>query len=100
MGDTASTFTFLLVKGLIADFLIHPLNYNVVLFCGYLLRSHVQQPTDIIASNLLAFSLSETAVMKGTEVPNSQYSSACDCTCVLTRIDHCLVTLSCLDRKT
>ena len=23
-------------------------------------------------------------------------SSACDCTCVLTRIDHCLVTLSCL----
>ena len=34
--------------------------------------------------------------MKGTEVPNPQCSSACDCTCVLTRIDHCLVTLSCL----
>ena len=37
--------------------------------------------------------------MKGTEVPNPQRSSACDCTCVLTRIDqidHCLVTLPCL----
>ena len=34
--------------------------------------------------------------MKGTEVPNPRPSSACDCTCVLTRIDHCLVTLSCL----
>ena len=34
--------------------------------------------------------------MKGTEVPNPRRSSACDCTCVLTRIDHCLVTLSCL----
>ena len=32
--------------------------------------------------------------MKGTEVPNPQRSSACDCTCVLTRIDHYLVTLS------
>ena len=29
--------------------------------------------------------------MKGTEVPNPRRSSACDCTCVLTRIDHCLV---------
>ena len=29
--------------------------------------------------------------MKGTEVPNPQRSSACDCTCVLTRIDHCLM---------
>ena len=29
--------------------------------------------------------------MKGTEVPNPRHSSACDCTCVLTRIDHCLV---------
>ena len=29
--------------------------------------------------------------MKGTEVPNPRCSSACDCTCVLTRIDHCLV---------
>ena len=29
-------------------------------------------------------------------MPNPQRSSACDCTCVLTRIDHCLVTLSCL----
>ena len=27
--------------------------------------------------------------MKGTEVPNPRHSSACDCTCVLTRIDHC-----------
>ena len=34
--------------------------------------------------------------MKGTEVPNPWRSSACDCTCVLTRIDRCLVTLSCL----
>ena len=34
--------------------------------------------------------------MKGTKVPNPRRSSACDCTCVLTRIDHCLVTLSCL----
>ena len=32
-----------------------------------------------------------TSIMKGTEVPNPQRSSACDCTCVLTRIDHCLV---------
>ena len=32
--------------------------------------------------------------MKGTEVPNPRRSSACDSTCVLTRIDHCLVTLS------
>ena len=31
--------------------------------------------------------------MKGT---NPWRSSACECTCVLTRIDHCLVTLSCL----
>ena len=31
--------------------------------------------------------------MKGTEVPNPRRSNACDCTCVLTRIDHCLVTL-------
>ena len=29
--------------------------------------------------------------MKGTEVPNPRHSSACDCTCVLTRIDHCPV---------
>ena len=34
--------------------------------------------------------------MKSTEVPNSRRSSACDCTCALTRIDHCLLTLSCL----
>ena len=34
--------------------------------------------------------------MKGTEVPNPRHSSACDCTCVLARIDHCLMTLSCL----
>ena len=34
--------------------------------------------------------------MKGTEVLNPRHSSACDCTCVLTKIDHCLVTLSCL----
>ena len=35
--------------------------------------------------------------MKGTEVPNPQRNGACDCTCVLTRrIDHCLMTLSCL----
>ena len=34
--------------------------------------------------------------MKGTEVPSPRHSSACDCSCVLTRIDHCLVTLSCL----
>jgi len=27
--------------------------------------------------------------MKGTEVPSPRHSSACDCTCVLTRIDHC-----------
>ena len=31
---------------------------------------------------------------KGTEVPNPRRSSACDCTCVLTRIDHCLVNNS------
>ena len=37
-----------------------------------------------------------TFTMKGTIVPNPRRSSACDCTCVLTRIDHCLVTLSCL----
>ena len=30
-------------------------------------------------------------LMKGTEVPNPRRSSACDCTCVLTRIDHCLM---------
>ena len=29
--------------------------------------------------------------MKGTEVPNPQRSSACDSTCVSTRIDHYLV---------
>ena len=29
-------------------------------------------------------------------MPNPQRSSACDCTCVLTRIDHCFVTLSSL----
>ena len=40
--------------------------------------------------------LSLTIEMKGTEVPNPRRSSACDCTCVLTRIDHRLVTLSCL----
>ena len=38
----------------------------------------------------------ETVGMKGTEVPNPRRSSACDCTCVLTRIDHCLVSLLCL----
>ena len=27
---------------------------------------------------------------------NPRRSSACDCTCVLTRIDHCFVTFSCL----
>ena len=32
--------------------------------------------------------------MKGTEVPNPRRSSACDCTCVLTRTDHCLVNNS------
>ena len=32
--------------------------------------------------------------MKDTEVPNTRRSSACDCTCVLTRNNHCLVTLS------
>ena len=32
--------------------------------------------------------------MKGTEVPNPQCSSACDCTCVLTGINHCLVNNS------
>ena len=32
--------------------------------------------------------------MKGTEVPNPRRSSACACTCVLTRIDHCLVNNS------
>ena len=37
-----------------------------------------------------------TNVMKGTEVPNPRRNSACDCTCVLTRIDHCLMTFSCL----
>ena len=31
--------------------------------------------------------------MKGTEVPNSRRSSACDCICVLTRIDHCTFCL-------
>ena len=29
-------------------------------------------------------------------MPNPRCSSACGCTCVLIRIDHCLVTLSCL----
>ena len=28
-------------------------------------------------------------LMKGTEVPNPWRRSACDCTCVLTRTDHC-----------
>ena len=37
-----------------------------------------------------------TIIIKGTEVPNPWHSSACDCTCVLTGIDHCLVTFSCL----
>ena len=32
--------------------------------------------------------------MKGTEVPNPRRSSVCDCTCVLTRIDHCLMNNS------
>ena len=32
--------------------------------------------------------------MKGTEVPNPRCSSACDCTCMLTRMDHCLVNNS------
>ena len=31
--------------------------------------------------------------MKGTEVPNPRRSSGCDCTYVLTRINHCLITL-------
>ena len=35
-----------------------------------------------------------TYIMKGTEVPNPRRSSACDCTCVLTRIDHCLMNNS------
>ena len=35
-----------------------------------------------------------TKLMKGTEVPNPRRSSACDCSCVLTRIDHCLVNNS------
>ena len=34
--------------------------------------------------------------MKGTEVPNPWHSSASDCTCVLTGINHSPVTLSCL----
>ena len=34
--------------------------------------------------------------MKGTEVPNPWRSGACEFTCVLTRIDHRVVTLSCL----
>ena len=34
--------------------------------------------------------------MKGTKVPIPRRSNACDCTHVLPRIDHCLVTLSCL----
>ena len=38
----------------------------------------------------------EPRKIKGTEVPNPWRSSTCDCTCVLTRIDHCLMTLSCL----
>ena len=29
-------------------------------------------------------------------MPNPRRSNACVCTCVLTRIDHCLVILSCL----
>ena len=41
-------------------------------------------------SNLLEMPL----LMKGTEVPNPRCSSVCDCTCVLTRIDHCLVNNS------
>ena len=35
-------------------------------------------------------------IKKGIEVPNRWHSSACDCTCELTRINYCLVTLSCL----
>ena len=32
--------------------------------------------------------------MKGTELPNPRHSSACDCSCVLTRINHCLINNS------
>ena len=39
--------------------------------------------------SLLSFAVFKTAIatktMKGTEVPNPRRSSACDCTCVLTR---------------
>ena len=41
-----------------------------------------------------AHALMSATTMKGTEVPNPRRSSACDCTCVLTRIDHCLVNNS------
>ena len=46
-------------------------------YCGHHTCSHAWQ----LWSN--------TKIMKGTEVPNPRRSSACDCTCVLTRTDHC-----------
>ena len=55
------------------------------------LQNHIHE---LIA--LSSVNLTGKIEMKGTEVPNPRRSSACDCTCVLTRIDHCLVTLSCL----
>ena len=45
-------------------------------------------------TGLITLPLRKRGVMKGTEVPNPRRSSACDCTCVLTKIDHCLVTAS------
>ena len=50
-----------------------------------LLRTIYVANTKPKASTLIA------DIMKGTEVANPQRSSACDCTCVLTRVDHCLV---------
>ena len=44
--------------------------------------------------NVLMLIIQTITTMKGTEVPNPRRSSACDCTCVLTRIDHCLVNNS------
>ena len=60
-------------------------------YLGYTLHLPSTQPSHIVYCTTKI-----RLVMKGTEVPNPRRSSARDCTCVLTRIDHCLVTLSCL----
>ena len=71
-----------------------------VLYSLYFLSNQKLLPCQIIAHFSMGVKCIDTKngtwliiIMKGTEVPNPRLSNACDCTCMLTRIDHCLVTL-------